>query len=207
MVIASLLAMPAAFAQVQRSFLDLGFEQPVLTAPTPASGCYMQVDDSQLPGWSSAATTPSSTGLASGNCTPPPPLGTTGNLVEMWTTRFLGVVAREGRQFAELNAVYAGRLYQNVCVVQGEKVGWQLSHRGRSGTDVMSFNVDSSANQIMQGSTGTNGAGTVVAGTCGNGLVTGATCNAPTTTTVTDSSATPTLTSGWADYSGTFTWN
>lgn len=205
--ITSLLTMPVAFAQVQRSFLDLGFEQPVLTAPTPATGCYMQVDDSLLPGWSSAATTPSSTGLASGNCTPPPPLGTTGNLVEMWTTRFLNVVAREGRQFAELNAVFAGRLYQNVCVVQGEQVGWQLSHRGRSGTDVMSFNIDSSANQIMRGSTGTNGVGTVVAGSCGNGLVTGATCNAPTTTTVSDSSSTPTLTSGWADYTGTFTWN
>ncbi|MCY7355509.1 MAG: DUF11 domain-containing protein [Lysobacter sp.] len=184
-----LLAASTAQAQVQRSFQNLGFEQPVLTAPVPANGCYVQVTDAQVPGWSTNHPVVN----GGGNCTTPVPAN--GSLIELWRTNFQGVLARTGNNFAELNAEAITRMSQSICLVQGEVVRWQLSHRARVGTDVMSFNIDSSANQIMRASTTTAGAGSVVAGSCGTGLVGSATCNAPTTANT------------WGDYTGTFTWN
>lgn len=178
-----------AHAQLQRSFQNLGFEQPVLTAANVAAGCYVQVTDAQVPGW----TTNHPVTAASGDCTTPVPV--TGSLTELWRNNFNGVVAREGINFAELNAEAVSRLSQNVCISNGEVLRWQLSHRARNGTDVMSFNINSSANQIFAGSTTTAGAGAVVAGSCGTGSVGSATCNAPVTTNT------------WADYTGSFTWN
>ncbi len=186
----ALAALPLqALAQLQRSFQNLGFETPSLTAADPAAGCYVQVTDAQVPGWSTNH--PNVAG--SGSCTSP--VAVTGSLIELWRTNFQGVPAREGVNFAEINAEAVSRLFQTICVVNGEQVAWQLSHRGRSGTDVMSFNVNSSANQILRASTDTAGAGVVLAGSCGTGLVGSATCNAPVTTNT------------WADYTGTFVWN
>lgn len=184
-----LVAACPAHAQLQRSFQNLGFEQPVLTAANAATGCYVQVTDAQVPGW----TTNHPVTAAAGNCITPVPV--TGSLIELWRTNFNGVVAREGVNFAELNAEAVSRLSQNVCISNGEVLRWQLSHRARTGTDVMSFNINSSANQIVAGSTTTAGAGTVVAGSCGTGSVGSATCNAAVTTNT------------WADYTGSFTWN
>ena len=178
-----------AHAQLQRSFQNLGFEQPVLTAANAATGCFVQVTDAQVPGW----ITNHPVTAASGDCTTPVPV--TGSLIELWRNNFNGVVAREGINFAELNAEAVSRLSQNVCISNGEVLRWQLSHRARSGTDVMSFNINSSANQIFAGSTNTAGAGTVVAGSCGTGTIGGAICNTPVTTNT------------WADYTGSFTWN
>lgn len=178
-----------ASAQVQRSFQNLGFEQPALTASNPANGCFVQVTDAQVPGW----TTNHPSLAGGGNCTSP--TAATGPLIELWRTNFNGVVAREGTNFAELNAEAVSRMSQTVCMVNGEQVTWRLSHRARQGTDVMSFNVDSAANQIVRVSTTTAGVGSVIAGSCGGGSVGGATCNAPTTVNT------------WADYTGGFTWN
>ncbi len=185
----TLLPTSAALSQVQRSFLNTGFEQPALTANSAAAGCFIQVTDVQVPGW----TTNHPSQVGGGDCTSP--AAATGPLIELWRNNFQGVVAREGVNFAEINAEATSRLSQNVCMLNGEQVTWRLSHRGRSGTDVVSFNVNSVANQIARVSTNTAGAGSVIAGTCGTGSVSGAICNAPTTT------------STWADYSGTFTWN
>lgn len=179
----------SASAQVQRNFLNLGFEQPALTATNNAAGCYVQVTDAQVPGWSTNH--PNAAG--GGTCVSPVPA--TGSLIELWRTNFNGVPARSGNNFAELNASAASRMYQTVCLTNGEQIRWQLSHRARAGTDAMSFNIDTTANQILRASTTTAGAGTVVAGSCGGGLVGSATCNAPTTTNT------------WADYTGNFTWN
>ena len=188
-LLALLFAAWPAHAQLQRSFQNLGFEQPVLTAADTATGCYVQVTDAQVPGW----TTNHPVTAATGSCTSPVPV--TGSLIELWRNNFQGVIAREGINFAELNAEAVSRLSQNVCISNGEVLRWQLSHRARSGTDVMSFNINSSANQIFAASTDTAGVGTVVAGSCGTGSVGSATCNAPVTT------------STWADYTGSFTWN
>jgi uncharacterized repeat protein (TIGR01451 family) len=178
-----------ADAQVQRSFQNLGFEQPALTASNTANGCFVQVTDAQVPGW----TTNHPSQAGGGNCTSP--TAVTGPLIELWRTNFNGVPAREGVNFAELNAEAVSRMSQTVCMVNGEQVTWRLSHRARQGTDVMSFNIDSATNQIVRVSTNTAGVGSVVAGSCGGGSVGSATCNAPTTT------------STWADYTGSFTWN
>lgn len=180
---------PAAKAQVQRSFLNLGFEQPALTAADAATGCYLLTADTQVPGWN----TNHPTGYAAGgNCLSPTPVA--GRMMELWRTNFNGVPARAGANFAELNAYVASRLYQDICLVNGERIRWQFSHRARSGTDVMSMNVDAGTNQIARASTTTAGVGTVVAGSCGGGSVGSATCSAPTTINT------------WADYTGAFTW-
>ena len=56
-----------ALAQVQRSFLNPGFEVPTLTAANVANGCYRQLDEALVPGWST--THPAQAG--SGDCTSP----------------------------------------------------------------------------------------------------------------------------------------
>lgn len=181
------LAFPAA-AQIQRSFINLGFEEPVLSPV----GCFTQTIDSRVTGW----TTTHFSAISNGTCLSPPS-GETGPLIELWSNGFIGVPSRAGNNFAELNAQQASRLFQGVCLAAGEQVRWQLSHRARdpggTGIDVMSFNIDSAANQVGRFATNTAGGGTVQA--CGGGLVGSASCAAPTTTNT------------WADYTGTFTWN
>ncbi len=51
-LIAILMFAVPAQAQVQRSFINQGFEQPVLTPSNAANGCYVQVTDGTVPGWS-----------------------------------------------------------------------------------------------------------------------------------------------------------
>jgi hypothetical protein len=117
-------------AQVQRSFLNTSFEQPVLAG----GACFAQVYDNAVPFW----TTTSPTGTPIGSCTQPVG-GTASGLIEIWANSFNGVPARDGVQFAELNADQPSALYQNVCINNGETVSWALSHRGRAGPDTMVF--------------------------------------------------------------------
>lgn len=56
--------------------------------------------------------------------------------IELWNLH-RGVPADTGSQFAELNANSASRLYQDIPTVPGEELTWALSHRARTGTDVM----------------------------------------------------------------------
>ncbi|MGH3690419.1 MAG: DUF7507 domain-containing protein [Microbacterium sp.] len=88
-----------------------GFEAPVIP-----NASVSLVADAQVPGWS-----------------------TTDSLgqVELWSSGFNGVPAAAGRQFAELNANSASRLFQDVATTPGQTLSWSLKHRGRSGTDVM----------------------------------------------------------------------
>ena len=54
--------------------------------------------------------------------------------------------AREGSQFAELNADSVSELTQTVCLVNGETVEWRLSHNGRNATnDTMQFRAGTQA--------------------------------------------------------------
>lgn len=179
-----LLAASGAHAQVQRSFINLGFEQPAL-AP---NGCWIATSSADVPGWE----TTHSVRARGGTCTSP--VGSAGPSIELWRN-LSGNAPRAGLNHAELNAFENSRIYQSVCLASGEVVDWRLSHRGRGGTDVMSFNVDSAANQIVRGSTTGAGVGTIIAGSCGTGSVGSASCNAPATVGV------------WADYSGSFVWN
>lgn len=182
-----------AQAQVQRSFLNLSFESPILVEPVAGSGCNVQVTDAQVPGW----TTNHPIAVGGGDCVSPLPA--TGPLIELWRNNYQGVPARTGSNFAELNAEANSRLSQSICLAQGEVVRWKLSHRGRSGggggRDVMSFNIDAATNRIVRAATTNAGSGLVSFGQCGGGQIGSATCTAPTTTNT------------WADYSGNFIWN
>ncbi len=187
-----------AHAQVQRSFLNTSFEQPSLGA----TACYAQVYDNAVPFWSTTATT------ATQNGTCPLPGGTTSGLIEIWANSFNGVPARNGTQFAELNADQPSALYQNVCITNGETVSWALSHRGRTTTDTMVFvlgdtptsltpaNILTTAGVggILRASTDTAGNGAIVSCQSGSSVLTSTACTVAKAGT-------------WADYKGAFTWN
>ncbi|WP_257387797.1 putative Ig domain-containing protein, partial [Tahibacter caeni] len=181
-----------AQAQVQRTFVNLGFEQP--SAGT--SSCYFQVSESIVPGWTTNHPSQSGAGCA------PNVAQTPGPLIEIWANGFSGVTARAGTQLAELNAEAASRIYQNVCLANGELVGWRFSHRGRQSAttdDVTEFRVGATAgtSRVVRAGTQNDGGGGVV--TCyGSGGADG---------DVASNSCTSVLaTNGWRDYAGEFTW-
>lgn len=182
-----------AQAQVQRSFVNLGFEQPDMVN----AGCVSQVSSAIVPGWET--THPSGTGFGCGAVTTIPATNVTGPLIELWSTPFNGVSARSGDQFAELNANVASRIYQNVCLVNGETVRWQFSHRGRNSAtvdDVAEFNINSSANTVVRARTQNDGGTGYTTADCtvNDGSVTSGTCNSPV------------MSGTWRDYSGQFVW-
>jgi uncharacterized repeat protein (TIGR01451 family) len=174
-----------ATAQVQRNYLNPSFESPALTATNAANGCFRQLNEALVPGW----TTTHPTANPSGNCTSP--IGTNGPLIELWRTNFNGVPARSGTNFAEVNAAASSRLYQEVCLVNGDQVTWGLSHRGRGSTtvrDVMDYNIGASVAIARLGTT-SNGA-------FDTPIVSQGTVNTPVSGG-----------NGWVDYGGTFTYS
>lgn len=101
-----------------------GFEAPVI----PNASVSM-TPQAQVPGWS-----------------------TTDSLgqVELWSSGFNGVQAAAGRQFAELNANSASRLFQDVATTPGQTLSWSLKHRGRTGTDVMRVVIGTPTGTLIQ---------------------------------------------------------
>ena len=175
-----------ALAQMQRSFINQSFEIPAL-AP---NACWRILPSSAVQGWE----TSHPPGDIAGTCTSP--AFTNGvsdpSPIELWRN-FNGVPPVQGLNHAELNAHASSRLYQSVCMVPGERVRWSLAHRGRSGNDVMSFNIGPNADgsgavEIVQAQSSTTGAG--ASQVCGAS----STCNAPTTQGT------------WSRYSGEFVW-
>ncbi len=160
LAVAAMLAMSShANAQVQRAFVNLGFEDPALVAP----GCRVYIAASQVAGWNT--THPSLTTQNVGGCTVPAGFNQTAPILELWRTprdaSSGGVVnARSGVQIAELNAEVASRIYQNVCLIAGEPVNWRFSHRGRGSAtvhDQMEFKVGATSTIVRVGTTN-NGA-------------------------------------------------
>jgi trimeric autotransporter adhesin len=77
---------------------------------------------------------------------------TTGE-IELWDTNFNSVPAYSGVVFAEMNASAPGTLYQNICLVNGEPLGWTFAHRARSGgpdPQVALFEVANSSGTLIQ---------------------------------------------------------
>jgi uncharacterized repeat protein (TIGR01451 family) len=179
-----LCAVSQVHAQVQRNYLNPGFESPALTAANPANGCYKLLSETLVPGW----TTTHPVGAQGGDCTAP--ASPSGPQMEMWRTNFQGVPARSGLNFVELNASASSRMYQTVCVLNNDIIAWRFSHRGRGSTtipDVMDYNIGASVPIVRVGTT-SNG-----------------TFNAPIASQGT--AATPVSGgNGWVDYTGAFTY-
>ncbi len=163
-----------AEAQVQRSFLNLGFESPSINCS------YAHVTSGAVEGWSTTHA------QMAGNCG----YGT-GPLIEIWRSGFNGVLSRSGSQHAELNARQNSRIYQTVCLLEGDEIDWRFSHRGLSGTDVMDFRIGN-ADRVVRASTSNAGVGNP--SLCGSGAA------------ISDATCTSVQTNTWSDYSGTFTW-
>ncbi len=51
------------------------------------------------------------------------------NIVELWGSPFQGVNAYSGSQFAELNALVPGTLYQDLTTVPGSTMVWRIAHK------------------------------------------------------------------------------
>ena len=172
----------AQVSTVQRTFINLGFEEPNLQT----AGCRVYIGQQFVPGWT---TTHGPWGQENvGGCTVPSGFvaGEQADIIELWRTPRQTVIAREGEQLAELNAEQLSRLSQNVCLVQNEQIRWRFSHRGRSSAtvqDEMRFLIGS--DPIVHVGTTNDGSGGVITDYFGGA----------------GSAAGP---NGWRDYEGSF---
>ncbi|MEA5567035.1 hypothetical protein [Anabaena sp. UHCC 0399] len=174
-----------AQAQIQRSFLNPSFEQPVFS-----NSCYIQVDESQIPGWTTTHNTKQGTATCATTG-----FTTLGKIIEIWTKGFSSVntATGAGNQFAELNAEEEASLFQKMCLIQGETVNFSLLHRGRGNAnvpDVATFSIGATTFGTFS--------------TTNNGTVPNATPIAGTNTTLTSPVSAG---NGWVRYSGTVIYN
>lgn len=122
----SLAAAPAAMAQ--RVIVNPSFESNDPQGPGGAN--YQVYANGSVVGWNSAS-----------------------GEIELWDTNFQGVPAYDGSVFAEMNANVPGALYQNICMVSGETIGWTFAHRARSGgpaTQTARFQIANSSGTQLQ---------------------------------------------------------
>ncbi|MEH1863896.1 MAG: hypothetical protein V7K69_02475 [Nostoc sp.] len=180
---------------IQRSFLNPSFESPPFGSTNQQ--CYVQVDQSVIPGWS---TTHGSVKAGTGNCTGYTSPGLV-PLIEIWTSGFNGastatIPTSAGNQFAELNAEQNSQLYQNICLIKDETITFSLLHRGRSSSsvaDVTNFLIGLNTNptSTIFGTFSTTSNGTVTAQPVAQ--------NGATIPTVSNNNAG----NGWVRYTGT----
>lgn len=176
---------------MQRNFNNLGFETPDLGV----AGCRVYIAASQVPGWNTTHRNHQTEN--SGGCTVPAGFSQSAPIIEIWRTPRNNssggtVNARSGIQIAKLNAEVPSRIYQNVCLINGERVDWRFSHRGRGSAtthDQMEMKVGATATVVRVGTTNT---GAYLAPVASMG-----TANAPQPVA---GNAT------WVDYSGSFTY-
>ena len=108
-----------------------GFEEPVLT-PAMNSGNFYQFPQADVPGWSTTASD---------------------GEIEIWSRNFSGAPFAEGEQHAELNASFAGGLFQTVTgIPSGATVGFSFQHRGRDSVDSLRLTIiDLGADGLLDG--------------------------------------------------------
>src|SRR5687767_4274966 len=107
-VATTLLFLPLEAQAQQRAMVNSSFEaNDPQGAGTPN---WQTFTNGQVPGWDA----------------------TTGE-IELWDSNFSGVPSYSGLVHAEMNANDGGALYQTICLVNGESVGWTFAHRARSG--------------------------------------------------------------------------
>ncbi|MFT4255641.1 MAG: hypothetical protein QM599_01545 [Pseudoxanthomonas sp.] len=172
----------------QRSFINLSFETPDLET----AGCRVYIGEDFVPGWTTTHGLHVQENV--GNCVVPSGFVASeqAHIIELWhtprTNGGLTVNARSGTQLAELNAAELSRLSQNVCLVTGDEIRWQFSHRGRNSAtdpDEMQFLVGD--DPIVQVGTTTTGSGGITSTYIG---------------TASDAAGP----NSWRDYSGEFTY-
>ena len=121
-------SMAVAPAQAQRVIVNPSFESNDPQGPGAAN--YEIYSNGSVIGWDSAS-----------------------GEIELWDSNFNGVPAYAGSVFAEMNANVPGALYQNICMVNGELIGWTFAHRARSGgpaTQTARFQIANSAGTQLQ---------------------------------------------------------
>ena len=192
------MGLSAAQAQLQRSIVNPSFEDAFTGPRATAYNTYfstavdwVSMDRGEIPGWETTHTV-RATGCPAGNggvtLAPYSVAAYSCNPIELWFNGFLGVTPVQGVRLAELNAYEASKLYQNICLNNGETLGFNFAHRGRSGTDTARF--ETTALNIVTVATGNTGAvGTITA--TGAGTTGGAATLAA---------------GGWTRYSGSYTY-
>ncbi len=121
-------SMAAAPAQAQRVIVNPSFEANDPQGPGAAN--YEIYSNGSVIGWDSAS-----------------------GEIELWDSNFNSVPAYAGSVFAEMNANVPGALYQNICMVTGETIGWTFAHRARSGgpaTQTARFQIANSSGAQIQ---------------------------------------------------------
>lgn len=191
-LVAMAVAMPVQ-AQVKRTFTNMSFESPELNA----EGCRVYIPQQFVDGWDTGHPDHQSENV--GGCTVPPGFvhqQVQGRILEIWrgprnNNSGGSVSGRAGVQFAELNAEVASRIYQNICLVEGEQIRYRFSHRGRQSAsvrDVMTMRIGEGASSDV-----------ITVGTTNTGAT-----NTPVVHQGSHDAPVPFGSTGWVDYSGTF---
>ena len=108
----------------QRSIVNPGFEDSINFGST------IITSSSNLDGWESS-----------------------NGQVEIWKSGAFSVPASAGSQFVELNPSSPIFLYQNICITNGETIGWSFDHRSRNSgpnPQIAVFEIEDSSENVLQ---------------------------------------------------------
>jgi Domain of unknown function DUF11 len=75
------------------------------------------------------------------------PAGGVSRPMEIWDRYTMA--AADGFQFTEVNVNAPTRIYQKLCMVNGETVGWGFAHRGRLNSDRVVLGLFQSGSQVL----------------------------------------------------------
>lgn len=186
-----------AHSQIQRSFLNLSFENLPADCSTLVPTTYQVGRAAAAIGWS--------TTHANGSYTTTCGIKEEG-VIEAWIKGFDGYQAHDGDVHVELNAQEESTLYQTVCVLEGDVITWEFAHRARTkisggaeqgGFDSMAFQL---ADETSDRTSWTNQTNIVQVTSPSQGIVPG------TIDCTIGGCEAPIMENGWSIYKGNFTW-
>lgn len=112
--------LPPSATRIQRSFVNLGFNKPVLTSS------YSLLNETAVEGWLTTHPSPKLIEIWRGSGA---------NDTQAWRNANGGAYSSAtANQYAELNASARSALYQNVCLFKDEEFIWNFRHAARSST-------------------------------------------------------------------------
>ena len=127
-VACGLLGAASGLASTPRALTNSGFELVSPVAPNARAFPYQEGANDPNP-------RPGDMRMAAWSTTSPPS-GFADRPFETWGTGFNGIPAPSGSgQFIEMNVDAPDRIFQTVCLTNGDDVRWGFFHRGRSETD------------------------------------------------------------------------